>query len=167
MEKPKRCPLATWFNEKGEKKVLANDSCYIPFLSSEKCCVVHTAGMFTCPEVEDKIIAREDAYLPINDYTHCDIFSRWWWNKFGGNFSPKSNRRNRAPISRALRHEVFKKSNYTCAECGKTNKETILCVDHIIPVSQGGTDELDNLQCLCEECNQAKSNRIFDGVKNV
>lgn len=30
-------------------------------------------------------------------------------------------------------------------------------VDHIIPVSQGGTDERDNLQGICEPCHDKKT----------
>ncbi|HCA7080784.1 TPA: HNH endonuclease [Citrobacter sedlakii] len=32
-------------------------------------------------------------------------------------------------------------------------------VDHIIPKSQGGTDNDTNLQCLCVECHRAKTAR--------
>ena len=32
-------------------------------------------------------------------------------------------------------------------------------VDHVIPVSKGGTDHLDNLQLLCSNCNRIKGNR--------
>ena len=35
-----------------------------------------------------------------------------------------------------LRHEVFKRDNYRCRECGATNKETTLEIDHIVPVSK-------------------------------
>ena len=71
----------------------------------------------------------------------------------------------RNPIESRLRHEVFKRDKYRCVECGKTNKETSLHADHIVPVSQGGTDELDNLQTLCQACNLAKSNKAFKGCK--
>lgn len=65
----------------------------------------------------------------------------------------------RTPFTKSIRHEVFKRDNYKCVECGATKENTVLHIDHIIPVSQGGTDELDNLQTLCETCNLAKSNR--------
>jgi len=65
----------------------------------------------------------------------------------------------RSPLDSKLRHECFKRDNYTCKECGVTKKDRILHCDHIIPVSQGGADELDNLQTLCDECNLAKSNK--------
>lgn len=69
----------------------------------------------------------------------------------------------RDPITKSLRHEVFVKDNYKCVECGATKEDTRLHVDHILPVSQGGSDELSNLQTLCEACNLTKSNRAWKG----
>ena len=67
-----------------------------------------------------------------------------------------SARLGRQPIPRKLRHQVFQRDGYRCRECGATNKETRLHVDHITPVAKGGTNDLSNLQTLCEECNRAK-----------
>lgn len=33
-----------------------------------------------------------------------------------------------------------------------------LTVDHKKPYSRGGTDDIDNLQCLCSKCNIKKAN---------
>lgn len=72
----------------------------------------------------------------------------------------KSKRR-KTNVPRGMRHEVFKRDNYTCCECGATKKEgATLHIDHIIPVSKGGTDELSNLQTLCADCNLNKSDII-------
>ena len=72
----------------------------------------------------------------------------------------KSKRR-RTHIPRGLRKEVFKRDNYTCVECGARKSDgATLHVDHKIPVSKGGTDELDNLQTLCSDCNLNKSDVI-------
>jgi hypothetical protein len=68
----------------------------------------------------------------------------------------------RSPIESRLRHECFKRDGYRCLECGKTNEETTLHCDHILPVSQGGTDELSNLQTLCDACNLAKSDKCWE-----
>jgi len=38
--------------------------------------------------------------------------------------------------------------------------------DHIIPKSKGGTNELDNLQIMCEVCNNAKKDNINTKKKN-
>ena len=77
----------------------------------------------------------------------------------------KRKKKIRDPIEHRLRHEVFKRNEYKCVECGKGKKETTLHVDHIIPVTRGGSDELDNLQTLCEACNLAKSDKIWDMKK--
>lgn len=85
-----------------------------------------------------------------------------------GSFNKKSiGNKKRDPIESRLRHEVFKRDNYKCKECGKTKKNTTLHVDHILPVVQGGTDELDNLQTLCQACNLAKSNKKWKASEVV
>jgi 5-methylcytosine-specific restriction endonuclease McrA len=47
-----------------------------------------------------------------------------------------------------------------CAMCGRTPLEhgVVLQVDHRLPKDWGGTDDLENLQPLCEECNRGKKN---------
>ena len=37
-----------------------------------------------------------------------------------------------------------------CSLCGSTQK---LQIDHILPVCNGGTNELSNLRILCKKCN--------------
>lgn len=69
--------------------------------------------------------------------------------------------RKRTYIPKGMRHEVFKRDNYTCVECGARKEDGVtLHIDHIIPISKGGSDELDNLQTLCSDCNLNKSNII-------
>jgi len=72
-------------------------------------------------------------------------------------------KKKRNPLDSRLRHECFKRDGYKCLECGATNKEKTLHADHIVPVSQGGTDELENLQTLCDNCNLAKYNKCWVG----
>jgi 5-methylcytosine-specific restriction endonuclease McrA len=45
-----------------------------------------------------------------------------------------------------------------CMGCGSTDRP--LTKDHIIPVSRGGCDCLQNLQPLCKPCNSSKCDRI-------
>ena len=78
-----------------------------------------------------------------------------------------STRTGRQPIPRKLRHQVFQRDNYRCRECGATNKQTRLHVDHIKPVAKGGTNDLSNLQTLCEECNRAKYTDEWVGGENT
>jgi 5-methylcytosine-specific restriction endonuclease McrA len=44
-----------------------------------------------------------------------------------------------------------------CAHCGKSGRMTM---DHILPVSRGGSHWLHNIQKLCYPCNNAKGNRL-------
>lgn len=55
---------------------------------------------------------------------------------------------------RKLRVRVLLRDNRRCVLCGSTMK---LTVDHITPVSQGGTDQMVNLRTLCEGCHQRKT----------
>ena len=59
----------------------------------------------------------------------------------------------RKPIPIKLRAEVFRRDNHLCLKCGA---EDGLSIDHIVPVSKGGQNTLDNLQTLCMPCNISK-----------
>ena len=69
----------------------------------------------------------------------------------------------REHIPAKLRHEVFKRDNYRCRECGAKNKETTLEIDHIVPVSKGESNNITNLQTLCKKCNRSKHTRTWVG----
>jgi hypothetical protein len=70
-------------------------------------------------------------------------------------------RRRRSGIGPKRRRQVFVRDGYRCQECGvhpdATNRHVFLEVDHIIPVSKGGGNEMENLQTLCSCCNAGKS----------
>jgi len=72
----------------------------------------------------------------------------------------------RQPIPRKLRHLVFKRDGYRCCECGASKEETSLEIDHIVPVAKGGTNDIDNLQTLCRECNRMKHTDEWVGGEN-
>lgn len=57
------------------------------------------------------------------------------------------------PRTKAL---ILEKYNYTCCNCGVGGNFSSLEIDHVIPVSQGGTNNEDNLQVLCYKCNLDK-----------
>ncbi|MFP4219604.1 MAG: HNH endonuclease [Phormidium sp.] len=57
-----------------------------------------------------------------------------------------------------VRRYVYERDNFTCVACGKTHQQARLTIDHIIPVSKGGSNDLSNLQTLCFTCNRLKSN---------
>lgn len=55
---------------------------------------------------------------------------------------------------------VFKRDDYTCRYCGK--KGGILEVDHIVPFSKGGSDDLSNLATSCRHCNRQKRDKSVE-----
>lgn len=61
----------------------------------------------------------------------------------------------------------LKEYDYKCAYCGISEIELLkitgmgLTIDHIIPISKGGTSNIDNLQPLCKKCNCRKSNKLL------
>jgi hypothetical protein len=64
----------------------------------------------------------------------------------------------RRPLPVAKRYAVLKRDHYRCQLCKKTGVE--LEVDHILPVSRGGTDRFDNLRTLCWPCNRKRGNKL-------
>ena len=69
---------------------------------------------------------------------------------------------------RRLRIEVFERDLYTCQVCGRVGREHELDADHVTPVSEGGTDDMDNLQTLCRTpCHRDKTTREAARAANV
>jgi HNH endonuclease len=64
-------------------------------------------------------------------------------------------------ITAGVRSRVLAQDNYRCRHCGiSADLGAVLHVDHIIPISKGGTSDPGNLQTLCLDCNLGKSNRV-------
>jgi hypothetical protein len=77
---------------------------------------------------------------------------------------PMSRRTSRSPDLR-LRYAVLQRDKFVCQGCGVSPATTSgirLQVDHITPWSAGGETVFDNLQTLCEACNQGKSDLVAD-----
>lgn len=84
----------------------------------------------------------------------------WYADKAGTGYNTKK-RRKRAPVD-------FNKEDWKwilriydgrCLRCGSTED---IQRDHVIPVDEGGSKEMDNLQPLCGPCNGAKKNHPWD-----
>lgn len=65
----------------------------------------------------------------------------------GGNFTPEEWR------------ALCDRFDNRCVRCGSPGPLTI---DHVIPVSRGGANSIDNLQPLCGPCNSSKCDQIAD-----
>jgi 5-methylcytosine-specific restriction endonuclease McrA len=77
------------------------------------------------------------------------------------------------------RLNVFKRDNYKCKACkskvyiGQRDPKKMATIDHIVPLSKGGSHTMSNLQTMCKSCNSSKNNNvdgqqltIFCGLNN-
>lgn len=60
-------------------------------------------------------------------------------------------------VSKRLRYEILRRDNHTCRYCGESAPDVRLTIDHVVPVSLGGSDEPDNLVAACPDCNAGKA----------
>ncbi|NJO85681.1 MAG: HNH endonuclease [Synechococcaceae cyanobacterium RM1_1_27] len=66
----------------------------------------------------------------------------------------------RIPIPTSVRGYIFTRDKHQCQGCGKRDPKPNIQIDHIIPVAQGGSNDISNLQTLCRQCNQQKRDRM-------
>lgn len=66
------------------------------------------------------------------------------------------------PVSKRTRFEVLRRDEYTCRYCRSTENQ--LTVDHVTPVSLGGSDSPDNLVACCKDCNSGKASSSPDSA---
>jgi ATP adenylyltransferase len=59
-------------------------------------------------------------------------------------------------VSGSIRYNVLKRAKHRCELCGGHEDQVALHVDHIIPRSKGGADDISNFQVLCVTCNTNK-----------
>ena len=85
------------------------------------------------------------------------------WNK--ANPAKRSNERAKSlGVEGTFTNEEWKKlcnsTGNKCLKCGDTNQT--ITVDHVIPLSRGGTNYIENIQPLCKKCNSRKHTSTKD-----
>lgn len=121
-------------------------------------------GGMSCNEISAWINERTGKYVTITTKSISDIIPSETTRSKGDAFKNAISRGRmtyktkdklfkRQGIYLGTRYKVLQRDNFKCKCCGSTN---FLEVDHIIPVMDGGTNDLNNLQTLCKECNMGK-----------
>lgn len=125
----------------------------------------------------DEIVQRATAYtgLSTREVERClrelalDGLLFWIDEGLGIRLFPMSERSVSHPLNRReewdrkrarVAPRIFERDGHRCQECGATEEIT---VDHIVPISAGGTDDDGNLQTLCRSCNSRKGARLPEG----
>lgn len=70
--------------------------------------------------------------------------------------SVKTQRHSSPGVTPSIKEQVFKRDGHACVNCGESTLK-LLTLDHIRPKSKGGKNTLDNLQVLCQRCNNRKA----------
>ena len=78
-----------------------------------------------------------------------------------GRVTARQNRRckRKGVYSRLTRFDwlaVEYKHGFACACCGVSSREEMITLDHVIPLSEGGTNCVWNIQPLCVTCHRDK-----------
>jgi 5-methylcytosine-specific restriction endonuclease McrA len=66
---------------------------------------------------------------------------------------------------RFSRINVFMRDGFRCMYCGEQRRNEGLTFDHVVPRSQGGRTEWENILSACEQCNTKKGNRTPQEAK--
>jgi hypothetical protein len=89
----------------------------------------------------------------------CQIVSRAWleWHMRHGENHPT---RIAWDLMRSeIGPLIYARDGYKCTYCGSKKD---LSVDHIVPVSRGGSNENDNLVTACRSCNSSKGDKMLN-----
>jgi HNH endonuclease len=68
----------------------------------------------------------------------------------------------RSKISESVLVQVRQRAGYLCEYCHASEQWQYVrfTVDHVVPLSLGGVDDLENLALACFHCNRRKTNRL-------
>jgi 5-methylcytosine-specific restriction endonuclease McrA len=68
----------------------------------------------------------------------------------------KERRKEYQKIKPRLHLLLIERDGHKCKQCNSIEN---IQIDHIIPLSKGGSDEPENLQLLCRKCNIRKGDK--------
>ena len=75
----------------------------------------------------------------------------------------------RRQIPENIQNQVRQRANCLCEYCHASEQWQYVefTIEHIIPLTKRGTNDIDNLALACFHCNRQKSNKTFDILQMV
>lgn len=67
---------------------------------------------------------------------------------------------NRRHNLKYTKRAIYLRDRYTCQYCGKELAQSSVTIDHVMPLSRGGTNHFKNCVAACVKCNTKKSNKL-------
>jgi 5-methylcytosine-specific restriction enzyme A len=83
----------------------------------------------------------------------CEEHKRKPWQET----TPRRNRTVSGWQQGRRRRYVLRRDNLTCHRCGRVYVAGDLICDHVVPLAEGGADDVSNLAPLCRDCNRIKT----------
>lgn len=108
--------------------------------------------------------AIRDAWREANRERYRELINEWRRNNYdpAANAAACSARRaklaERGAFSKEEWLDLCEKYDYKCINCGAPEQHA----DHVVPLSQGGVNTIDNIQPLCRPCNSRKGTNTID-----
>jgi|ERR1051326_714258 5-methylcytosine-specific restriction endonuclease McrA len=64
------------------------------------------------------------------------------------------------PIEPVNRRRIIQRDNQTCYMCHRKVGYRELVIDHVIPITRGGSHSEGNMKVACPACNSRKGNKL-------
>jgi hypothetical protein len=107
------------------------------------------AGYIEVHKAPDDFGTRTDAQIKKWEVRPASLLERVPWTEW-----------------KAIRDRVLERDGFKCAYCGALGGPGIeLEVDHVTPLSKGGTHEMSNLVTACGDCNLSKHGKALKDWK--
>lgn len=68
--------------------------------------------------------------------------------------------------TKKIKEQLFKKAEGKCEYCGVELHENTAMINHIVPLRDGGSSDIDNLSLSCAKCNLLKADKILGSISN-
>lgn len=112
-----------------------------------------TRKVLWCPVCAKRTPNKWRQPLDVIATNHAERHGAPSWSATPGQV-PSTQRRKVSPEKRA---RVMARDGHACVWCGSVER---LCIDHVVPLSRGGSNATENLRVLCWDCNTAKADKL-------